>query len=80
MKNTKLTEENLKSIVKAVSPDIEIKYIQIFDRNEWDQEKEEWVPSDVSVHIRVSRTDMGFFELQKFLDNYTGIDWMIDSE
>lgn len=73
-----LSEEEVKNIVKAVEPNTEITYIQIFDRNEWDQEKEEWVVTDVSVHIKVGQTEMSLNELEKFLDDYTGIEWMVD--
>lgn len=79
-KDNKITEEKLKQIVKAADPDVEIKYIQIFDRNEWNEEKEEWVPDDVSVHIKVGETKMSLNDLEKFLDDYTGIEWMVDRE
>lgn len=77
-KGTKLTEENVKSIVQAIDPEIEINYIQIFDKNEWCEEKKEWASTDVSVHIKVGQTEMSLNELETFLDDYTGIEWMVD--
>lgn len=79
-KGTKLTEENVKSIVMAIDPDVEIKYVEIFDKNEWCEEKKEWEPTDVSVHIKVGQTKMSLNELEQFLDDYTGIEWMVDRE
>lgn len=79
-KGNRLTEEKVISILRAIEPDIEINYIQIFDRNEWDQEKEEWTPTDVSVHIKVGKTENSLNDLEQFLDDYTGIEWMVDRE
>ena len=75
-----LTEEQVRNIVNAISPETEITYIEIYDKHNFNYIKEEWQQNEVSVHLKVKTTEgsMSAYELEIFLDNHTGIDWMVD--
>ena len=75
-----ITEEQVRNIVNAISPETEITYIEIYDKHNFNYIKEEWQQNEVSVHLKVKTTEgsMSAYELEIFLDNHTGIDWMVD--
>lgn len=75
-----ITEEQVRNIVNAISPETEITYIEIYDKHNFNYIKEEWQQNEVSVHLKVKTTEgsMSAYELEIFLDKYTGIDWMVD--
>lgn len=75
-----ITEEQVRNIVNAISPETEITYIEIYDKLNFDYIKEEWQQNEVSVHLKVKTTEgsMSAYELEIFLDKHTGIEWMVD--
>lgn len=77
-----ITEEQVRDIVNALSPETEITYIEIYDKYDFDYIKEDWRQSEVSIHLKVKTIDssMSCYELESSLDKYTGIDWMVDKD